>query len=318
VKNLSRRSILMMLAVGPAIADALPSAAQTAPKLKVAVVPSDVAAQAYYAGDLGYFQDAGLSVEIIPMQNGPAIVAAVASGAVDIGYSNLLSIAVAHEKGLSVTILAGANLSDSKAPSVGILAVTKSSPIRTAKDLNGKTIAVDGLNTIAQLGVRNWMDKNGGDSTSAHFVELPFGQMPEALVQGRVDAASMNQVADPALGKPDDPLRLLGNTFDAVAPRFAFGVWFSTKDWAAKNRDLVQRFATAMRRAGAWGNAHHQESAAILAKYLKQSPQQINAVNRAVYGAEFDPRLAQPPLDLALRYGALRAPLQAKELMATP
>src|SRR5579863_1986455 len=112
-------------------ASAILIGAQTGSKVSIALVASDVAAQAYYANDLGYFQDAGLSVDITPMQNGPAIVAAVVSGAVDIGYSNLLSLAAAYDRGLSLTIVASANLSDSKAPSVGILAVTKTSPIRT-------------------------------------------------------------------------------------------------------------------------------------------------------------------------------------------
>ena len=41
--------------------------------------------------------------------------------------------------------------------------VAKDSPLRSARDLDGKTIGVSGLNDIFSLGVRAWADQHGGD-----------------------------------------------------------------------------------------------------------------------------------------------------------
>jgi NitT/TauT family transport system substrate-binding protein len=284
-------------------------------RLNIALVPSDTAAQVYYAVDLGLFSRAGILAEITPMNSGPAIAAGVASGALDIGFSNFVSLSSAHERGLPFTMVAPANLSITGAPTVGILSVTKVSTVRSGKDLNGKTVAVDGLNTVAMLGVRNWIDDTGGDSSSVKFVELSFGEMPEALKTGRVDAASMNLTADPQLGLPADPLRMLAPVFDALAPKFTFSAWFSTKDWVNAHADLAKKFAGIMRESAIWANAHHKESAAILAKYLKQAPAQIEGVTRVVYGTDFSPQLIQPSIDLAAKYGSIKKSFPATEFI---
>jgi NitT/TauT family transport system substrate-binding protein len=295
---------------------AQPVRAQTpAQHLNIALVPSDTAAQVYYAVDLGLFSRAGILAEIVPMNSGPAIAAGVASGALDIGFSNFVSLSSAHERGLPFTMVAPANLSITGAPTVGILSVTKTSPVRSGKDLNGKTVAVDGLNTVAMLGVRNWIDSTGGDSASVKFVELSFGEMPEALKTGRVDAASMNLTADPQLGQAADPLRMLAPVFDALAPKFTFSAWFSTKEWVNAHPDVAKKFAAVMRESAIWANAHHKESAAILAKYLKQSPAQIEGVTRVVYGTDFSPQLIQPSIDLAAKYGSIKKTFPATEFI---
>lgn len=315
VGNRSKTALGILIAVCIASAPGRPASAQMPQSLHVAVVPSDTTAQMYYANDLGMFAREGINVTLETMTSGPAIAAAVASGALDIGFSNFVTLATAHEKGLPFTMVAPANLSVAGAPTVGILSVTKLSSVKSGKDLNGKTVAVDGLNTIAMLGVRNWIDSTGGDSASVHFVELPFGQMPEALKAGRVDAASMNLTADPELGSATDPLRLLAPVFDTLAPKFTFSAWFATRDWVAKNPELAKKVARVMREAAVWGNAHHHESAVILAKYLKQTPEQIDGLTRVVYGTDFSPQLIQPSIDLAAKYGSIKKAFPAAELM---
>jgi NitT/TauT family transport system substrate-binding protein len=305
-----------VLALVAALAAPTCASAQSTPvSLRIGVIPSDFAAEAYYAKDLGLFQKAGLNVEITPMNSGSAIASAVVSGALDVGYSNVVSLAIAHDRGIHVTIIAPANLSDSKQPTVGTLAVAKSSSIRSAKDLNGKTIGVNALNDIAGLGTRMWIDANGGDSTSVRFVEIPFSEMPEAVRTGRVDAASMNQTVDPNLGKPGDPLRLLANAFDAISPHFASSAWFSSSDWVSKHPAETAKFLTVMRETATWANAHHRESAAILAKYIRKTADEIEGVTRVPYSTTLTPQLLQPSIDLAARYKVIRKPFAAKDFL---
>ena len=55
--------------------------------IHVAVSAFEAQADAYYAQELGLFKNAGMNVEIQQLQGGSAIIAAILSGAVQIGAS---------------------------------------------------------------------------------------------------------------------------------------------------------------------------------------------------------------------------------------
>ncbi len=93
-----------------AFATAPPANAQTLQTLRIALIPGDIAAEAYYAKDLDMFKKAGFDVEFTPITSGAAISAAVVSGAVDVGFANVVSLSIAHDHGVPFTLLAPANL----------------------------------------------------------------------------------------------------------------------------------------------------------------------------------------------------------------
>ena len=284
--------------------------------IRIATIPSEFAAEAYYAKELGYFEKAGLDVSITPISSGAAIVAALVGGSADFGYSNILSILIARDKGLPLTIVMPANLYVGKSATIGILAVPKNSPIHTAKDLNGKIVAVNGLNSMPHLGVQNWIDKNGGDSSTVKFVELPFSSMAPSLSSGRIDASgSFDTTSDPDLGKPGDPFRLIAHAFDAVGPSFVSGAWFSSDDFTTKHTDATKKFIAAIRQAATWANTHHHESALILAKYLNVAPETYETAVRSEFGTSLKPDGIKPIVDLASHYGVLKTALDPRTVV---
>jgi ABC-type nitrate/sulfonate/bicarbonate transport system substrate-binding protein len=147
-------------------------------------------------------------------------------------------------------------------------------------------------------------------------VELPFSAMKAALEAGRVDGAALDATGDPTLGKPGDSLRLIASTFDAVSTRFAPSVWFSTTDWVTKNPARARGFVAAMREAGAWANKNHHASAEILAKYAHNTPEQIESYTRVTYGDKLPPDLIQPNIDVAFKYGLIKASFPASEIIS--
>jgi NitT/TauT family transport system substrate-binding protein len=195
--------------------------------------------------------------------------------------------------------------------------VKKSSPIQSAKDLAGKVIAVSGLNNIADVAARAWIDKNGGDSKTVKLVELPFSEMKAALEADRVDVAELDTTGDPLLGKPGDTVRLLGSAFDAISPRFVPSVWFSTTDWVAKHPAETKGFVGAMHDAAVWANTHHKESAAILSKFTNVTPEQINGLRRVTYGEHLTADVIQPNIDMAAKYGPLKAAFPAADFISS-
>jgi NitT/TauT family transport system substrate-binding protein len=313
---MTRRGGFLAGAAGLAGAAVVPRAAfgQTLAPLTVAAIPSEISAQAFYALANGTFKKDGLDVAIAKFPNGGATATAVITGAADVGYANAISVALARARNIPLTIIAAANMHVHDAPTAGIIAVKKTSPIQKASDLAGKTVAVIGINNIADLGTREWIDKNGGDVKAVKFIELPFSEMKAALEVGRIDAAALDATGDPQLGKPDDTLRIIGNAFDAIAPRFVPSIWFSTIDFTTKKSATAKAFVAAMRETAMWANTHHRDSAEILATVTRDTPQQIQSITRVTYGDRLTPELIQPSLDAAYKYGLVKQPFTAAEL----
>lgn len=291
-----------------------PAAAQDlTEKVSFAVVPIEVAADPYYANDLGYFKSAGIEATIAPLQNGEAIVSAVVSGAIDIGFSNALSLIVAHDKGLPLKILFGTELNAGAAPTNGLLTVLKTGGIHTAKDLTGKTIAVSSLNSTNIYAVKNWIDKNGGDSKSVKYVEIPVQAMADTLSAGRVDAASMDAAN---FNSRRDVLLTLAPTYASVAPRFIGGGFITTSAWIDAHPLLARKIVAGLRKAAIFANTHHDEAVKLYAAHSRFSLADLAAAPRPTYSTATSPALYQPLIDLAAKYGLIKAAFPAADIVS--
>ncbi len=279
--------------------------------IRVATVPVDAGAEVYYAQKMGFFKANGLDVEITGLSNGAAVTAAVIGGAADIGQSNAVSIAQAHERGIPVVIIAGANRYTIPADESG-LAVPPDSPIHTAKDLTGKTIAISGLRGITEIGTRNWLDKNGGDSNSVKLLDMPFPAMADALVQHRVDAALITQpFLEAALDQKK--IRVVADVYAAIAPDFLLGGWIAMTPWVQAHPALAAAFAKTMYQTAKWANTHQAESAAILEDAAKVHIDRTD--HRVPYAEKMVPTDLQKLIDVCAKYGLLKATFPAIDLI---
>jgi NitT/TauT family transport system substrate-binding protein len=279
--------------------------------LRVGSVPVETAVDIFYAQEQGFFKDAGFDAEIEVLANGQNLLGAVSGGTYDIATISTVAIAVARERGIPVRLIAPNSTYLSSAPT-DLLMVAQNSSLHTARDLAGKTIAVSGLANMSFVAVRAWIAKNGGDLGTIRFVEFPMPAMAEALQLGRVDAAMMNE---PFITSVKDVARPLASPYDAIARRFMTGGWFATDAWLQQHTDTAKRFVGAMRRAHDWANAHPKESAAILVRHTKLTPELVARMTRAVFGTTLDPQLIQPVLDVAAASGMLPHPLAASDLI---
>jgi NitT/TauT family transport system substrate-binding protein len=316
---IQRNHVLSLIATAAAGLAISPRVAVSQPlqKLRCGILLGETSATVYYARELGMFGRAGLDVEITEVVGGAAAAAAVIGGSMDVGFADPTAIIIGHDRGLPFSILAPAAIARTDAQSNGLIIASKTSTIRSGKDLNGKIVGLNSLGGLPYLSARAWIDKHGGDSNSVHFLELRFSEMIEAVRSSRVEAAAINTGFDPLIGKPNDPVRLVGSSYDAVAPEFISSVWFSTSDWIAKNSDVAKRFIAVMKQAAVWANGHPHESAQMLAPHLKQTPQEIEATTRITYGLNVTPDLIQPLIELAAKYGSIKTHFSARNLIST-
>ena len=320
MKTSSSRSVFLTrsaAACTAALSPIRPALAQTRRAvLRVATLGGDIGAQVWYAKELGAFDAAGLDVILMDVHS-EDVPAAVAAGALDIAMLSIPTIAIARSQGTPFSLIAAANLYVANAPTAGLLAVPKSSPVQHAKDLNDKTIGVFGVGGLPEFAVRTWIDRNGGDSVGVRFIQMTFAEMLPALSTRLVDAVGMDVTTDPLLGKPQDGARVLCAAFSAVAPVFLSSAWFGTEDWIAQNHDAARRFARVMRQAAVWGNAHRRESAAIVERNAYLEPGRMNACARVTYGTELIARQIQPCIDVAYPYGELTTSVSANEMISS-
>ena len=283
------------------------------PLVRIATLPLDASACCYYADEQGFFKSAHLDAQIQTIPNGGAIVSAVVSNAVDIGFTNLVSAATAFKRGVPITIVAPGSLDLEGAPT-SALVVPESSNIKSARDFEGKTIAVNGLKNITQLVAQAWIDKNGGDSNKVRFIEMPFPPMVEALSAARIDGAV---VVEPFVAEAKRSSRVVADAFAAIAPRLLIGCWITSTAWAKANPAAIASFGRAMARAADWANANRPASAVILERVGRLSPQTVAQMGRVRYPTITRLAEMQPVIDVCARYALIPATFPAQELLVS-
>ena len=301
----------------PALVTGFPAIvrSQSLAPLKIGTIPVDVAANAFYAQDLGLFTKAGFAVEFQVMASGPVLAQAVAGGAIDLGISNVATIGNARLRGLPFRfVAAGAVVNPGQKPT-DVVMVAQDSTITPGASMNGKLIAINGLKDLQEIEARGFVDKFGGDSSTIKFVEVPFPAMGGALQEKRVDIIFPTEpfsTASTNVGK------VIGDAFDGVGPRFMLLGWFASESWLAKNGPTAQKFIDIMRQASAWANTHQSESAVMLSNHTKMPAEIASKIVRAVYGTSLDPSMLTPVLNLGTRYGLISKPVPATDLIWKP
>ena len=314
----SSATLCALLAVSTAVlaASAVPAplASQPLVSLKLAAPANDSATSALYALRAGLFRRAGLDVELVPMNSGAAVAAAVAGGAVNAGLSTLLTLIEAHARGVPFVLVAPSAYVSSDVPFAEFV-VQKDSAIRTARDLNGKTIASPGLRDLNAVSILAWIDQNGGDSKTVHFVELSQPASIAAIEEGRIDGAILGT---PTLttALESGKLRVLGNPFDAIGKRFQHIAWFTSQSYADQNRDALARFSRVMRDAAIYCNAHPHETDALVAQFDGVDPKLVARMVRVQFAEYVDGRLIQPLVDAAVKYKVIDRGFDAAELVS--
>ncbi len=223
----------------------------------------------------------------------------------------MIPLAQAHARGLNFRVIAPATIYNGTTP-VNVIMVAKNSTVKTGADLNGQTVAVNGLRDLTQYEMQAWIDQNGGDVKTVKLIETPFSEMAAALEAGRVAAGIL---AEPFWTAALDTCRVIGNGSAPVGKHFMVTGWFGSTDWLTKNADTAKRMQAVMLQIARWANANHAATQAIVPKYTKITPEVAAHMVRAVLGeTRPDPALIQPVIDVAVKYGDLQ-PMRASELI---
>ena len=227
---------------------------------------------ALYAGiEEGFFEDRGIEVTVETGQGGAALLPAVMAGQIDFATSNPVSLLQARGEELDVRVIAHwtSALSEGEQDINGVVAAAGSG-IESAADLAGKTVAVNTLNGMGGLTIREAVRQDGGDPDAVEFVELPFPDMPAALSGGNVDAV---WVPEPFLSS----LQAAGNvvaTYSSMesVPGHPTQLFFTSPQLLASDPELVEDFTAAVEETLEFADENPDAVKAQVAQVLPQLP----------------------------------------------
>ncbi|MFJ9353129.1 ABC transporter substrate-binding protein [Streptomyces mirabilis] len=236
--------------------------------VKVGVIPIVDVAPLYLGQQKGFYSKRGLKLSMTTAQGGAAIVPGVVSGQFQFGFSNMTSLMIAQSQNVPVqAVVNGVASTGVAGKDFGAITVKKGSSIKSAKELEGKKVAVNTLKNINETAVRESVRKAGGDPSKVKFVELAFDQMPAALDSGQIDAA---MVVEPALAtvKSQGATEIASSLVD-VAKGLTVAMYFTSTQYEQKNPDVVRKFQEATAESLAYADAHPDEVRQAVTTYTK-------------------------------------------------
>jgi NitT/TauT family transport system substrate-binding protein len=314
----TRRQIVAGLAATGASAWLPRSARAQATPLRVAGVYSDLFAEPFYAKEAGVFAKSGFEVDSTVLVNAGAVAAAL-GGSLDMGTGDLVSGVNAILAGVPILLVAGSGLyNEATDSSATVLGVAVDSPIRTPKDVIGKSVGVPTLVGMTTACVKSWLTTHGVDESSVRFVEIPPPIAVGALGRGAIDVAL---VSEPFVTAQKGQFRMLGSPYDVAADRapnktFCVSVWYAAKSWIEQDAARARRAVQAIYDTARWANAHHDDTFAILVRDGKLDPNAAHGMHRTTYATSLTPALVQPILDIALQNKIFPHPVDAASIIA--
>ncbi len=273
-------------------------------KVSVGVIPIIDVAPLYLGIKQGFFSKRGMEVSAVPAQGGAAIVPAVLAGENQFGFSNVVSLLIAKEKGIPlVSIAGGSSSTGDPQKDVNAVLVGKGSTLKTAADLVGRKVAINSLNNIGDTTIRTAVEKAGGDPSKIKFVEMPLPDMPAQLAAGKIDAAWETEPFRSQIIA--DGGRILFDNLTETYPTVQIAQWFTSTKIQKEDPELIKNFTEAINESMEYASAHPDGARAVLSTYTKVSAPVAAALTLPKWPTGLDEASAKALGDAAHKYGTL-------------
>jgi NitT/TauT family transport system substrate-binding protein len=260
-----------VLGLGNASAADAP-ASKTPVTVQAGFIPVTDVAALYLGEEVGIFKKHGIDLKVNMGTTGAALVPSVMSGEYNFAFSSLVSLLQARDKGLPVKIIAaGSSSTGTQGSDVTMIHAGPKSGIKSAKDLEGKTVSVNALNGLLQLLGKIAVKADGGDPAKVRFIELGFADALAALQTGKIDAmvgAEPFGIAAIAAGYPaiSSPYLAMSNKSMLTSAYFTF------EDQLKKNPELFKNIRAAINESLEYAQKNPDGVRKQLPKFTKLGP----------------------------------------------
>jgi NitT/TauT family transport system substrate-binding protein len=280
-----KRWIIGLAAMLLGLAVAVP--ARAAEKVTFGYFPVSDFLMAFIAKDQGFFDKHGIDATLQLMaNNATSIPGALVGNSIQVGATTLPVVLQADENGLDVKMIAGSGAYYPGFHAIGLV-VAADSDAKTAKDMEGKTIGLTGLNNLTYILLVKWLKDNGADVSNIHFVEVTIQQMPDVMKAKQLDGVV---AIEPFLSRiiGANTGRVFAYYQDAVPRGTATLVWAVAGVYAAQHPDVIKNVRAALDDALAYHQLHPENDDTVLAHYLPVPPAILKTIPRPDYVNKLD------------------------------
>jgi NitT/TauT family transport system substrate-binding protein len=325
---LSRRRFLEQsaLAAGALAVPSAPFVARAAAPLKPVTFTLDWLYQGASVGFLvahekGFYREAGLDVTILAGKGSGTTAQLVASKATPIGFSDGFVVGNSIAKGMAIKTVGTIYRRDPAA-----IMVLADSPIRTPKDLEGRTVAM----TAGSAQFQQWpafLKGAGIDGSKIQIINIDPAGVGPALVNGKVDSIGgyVFSYAPSIEVRAKKQLRIFWFA-DSGVTIVSNGI-IVHQDTLKSDPDLVRAFVAPSIKGFLYGRQHIDEAIAAVQKYQPTADAAVTKLECELsWPTWVSPNTRGKPLgwgsdadwagtiDVLKQYGGVTAPLTTSEL----
>jgi NitT/TauT family transport system substrate-binding protein len=214
------------------------------------------------AREKGFYTDAGLDVAITAGKGSASTAQLVASKASQIGFADGYVVGNGIAKGMAIKTVGSIFRRNPSA-----VMVFADSPIKTPKDLEGKTVAISAGSAVIQQ-FPAFCKGAGVDATKVQIVNIDPAGIGPALITDKVDAigAYVSSYVPTLEIRGKKPVRIFWFA-DAGVAAVSNGI-IVHDDLLKNDPDLLRAFVPATLKGFLHGRKHPDEAVAAVAKYL--------------------------------------------------
>ncbi|HLT57158.1 MAG TPA: ABC transporter substrate-binding protein [Limnochordales bacterium] len=277
--RLGRRIPLRIAAVAAVLAAvlaALPAAAQRRAVLQLDWTPNTNHTGIYVALDKGWYEEAGVDLQVVVPGTDPNALTLVAAGRAQFGISFQEHMTSARTEGLPVVSVAAIIQHNTS----GFASIGKG--IHSAADFAGKRFGGWGM-PMERAILQAMMARDGADVDDVQFVVLPGGVDLVTMLTRDIDFTWIYygwQGIEAELRGVELDVVMMDQYFDAV-PDYYTPVLVTSEALIASDPELVRAVVEATARGYVYAAEHPDEAAEILLKYAPENdPELVRASQR--------------------------------------
>jgi ABC-type nitrate/sulfonate/bicarbonate transport system substrate-binding protein len=282
--------------------------------LRMGIIPTQSCLPYLVMKEKGLDKKYGLELISTEFPGGDPVIAAIVAGKLDMGIGGSISVLTAAENGMipgKIVPVAAINLVDAEHPFIGVVV---SHSINGWKDLEGRQIAINAVNSPNMAGIKGRLQIEGVKDYKLPI--LSFANMGLAVADGTVDAATL---VEPYLTQ--SLLRNDGKFLDWIVggppfEKMQMTMLYFNGGLYRSNPQAVKAFLRAYVDALDWIAANKDESRAIIGKMMKLSnevTQKMRLMNFSRDGRN-NPELLDSMQPVLISVGMLKEPIPASKL----